>query len=389
MRVSIVQEQRFIHLAGGATFNDGSSTYSLWQRYLSHFEEVQIVGRSQLVQEVPAGYRRVDGPGVSVFHLPDFHGPGAFVRRLFPVAWTLRRAFEPQEAVILRVAGTLASLSAPLLKLRGQPFAVEVINNPLEVFGGGGVQHPLRRVFGWLFTALTRWQCRKASASQYVTRHVLQQQYPPRPGTPTFGVSDVVLPPEAFTAARTYTGPALKAVLVGSLEQWYKAPDVVLKALARLRAQGLPVTFTLVGDGRLRPEVEALARELGVWEYCTFTGQRSTPAEVRRDLAEADLFLIPSYTEGLPRALVEAMAQGLPAIGSRVGGIPELLDDEVLVQPGNVDDLVRVWGKLARDPARLTRQSQRHFAEAQTYADTQLSHLRGQFLQAVRTAVSK
>lgn len=386
MRVSILQEQRFVHLANGETYDDGHSTYELWQRYLSQFEEVQVVGRSRLVTEVPGGFRRVDGPGVKVFHLPDYHGPEAFLARALPLTSKLRRAFEPREAVILRVSGMLASLSAPLLHRRGQPFAVEVINDPEQVFSPGGVSHPLRRFFGWWFTSQTRWQCQQSTASLYVTRRALQASYPPRPGTPVFGVSDVRLPPEAYAAPRTYTQPGLRAVMVGSLQHWYKGPDIALRALAQLRAQGLPVTLTVVGQGLKRPECEALARDLGVADACAFVGQRATPEAVRRDLAHADLFVMPSRTEGLPRALVEAMAQGLPAVGTRVGGIPELLPEDALVAPGSVDEFAEVWGAWARDPRRLTAGSERNLAEAQTYAEDVLAAQREAFLRAVRQA---
>ncbi|MPY68378.1 glycosyltransferase family 4 protein [Deinococcus sp. SDU3-2] len=386
MRVSIVQEQRFIHLANGETYDDGHSTYELWQRYLSHFEEVQVIGRSRLVNVLPPGYRRVDGPGVKVFHLPDYHGPESFVLRVLPLLSRLMQAFEPGEAVILRVSGTLASLSAPLLRWRRQPFAVEVINDPAQVFSRGGVQHPLRRLFRWGYASQTRWQCRVSSASLYVTRRALQEAYPSRPGTPVFGVSDVRLPPEAYASARVYSGPGLRAVMVGSLQHWYKGPDIAIRALAQLRAQGLPVTLRIVGQGLKRPECEALARELGVEHACTFVGQRPTPEAVRRDLAQADLFVMPSRTEGLPRALVEAMAQGLPAVGSRVSGIPELLPEDALVTPGSAEEFAEVWGAWARDPVRLTAGSQRNFAEARTYAEPILSAERGDFLKAVRRA---
>ncbi|GGR10681.1 glycosyltransferase [Deinococcus ruber] len=384
MRVSIVLEQRFLHTAGGETYNDGHATYPVWARYLAVFEEVQVVGRSALVEVVPPGYQRVDGPGVRVRHIPSYHGPRELLRRLPAVWWALGHTFEPGEAVILRVSGILANLSAPLLRLRRQPFAVEVINDPYLGFGGESPKSAAQRVLRWAFTAQARAQCRWAVAAQYVTHAALQRRYPTRPTAPRFGVSDVYLPPEAFAAPRAYSTPALRAVLVGSLDQPHKAVDVVLRALAALRAEGLQLHFTMVGDGLLRPEIEALARDLGVWEHCAFVGQRSTPAQVRGDLARADLFLMPSRTEGLPRALIEAMAQGLPAIASDVGGIPELLPTDVLVEPGSVESLTRVWRAVALDPARLSAASDRNFRVASTYADEVLDSRRRAFLRTVR-----
>ena len=386
MRVSVVLEQRFIHTADGATYDNGHATYAHWQRYLSTFEEVQVVGRSQQVASVPPGYRRVDGPGVKVLQVPYYQGPLGLLRRLPAVLRTLRRGLEPEDAVIVRLSGLLGHLAAGLRQSQGRPFAAEVVNDPYMGYGPDGTRHPLRPLFRALLTGLTQLQCRQAGAVQYVTREALQRRYPPRRGRPSFGVSDVHLPPEAFQAApRRYDRPARLAVLVGSLEQPHKAADIAIEALALLRRRGQDVRLSIVGDGPLRPSLEAQAAQAGVAEHLEFVGQRSTPAEVRADLAAAELFLIPSRTEGLPRVLLEAQAQALPAIGSSVGGIPELIPAEYLVPPGDAAALARVWGALAADPAALSAASARNLALARDYADDVLDRERSAFQRAVRS----
>lgn len=390
MRVSVVLEQRFIHTADGATYDNGPATYTHWRRYLNVFEEVQVVGRSQLVSEVPAGYVRVDGPAVSVLHVPYYQGPAGFLRRLPKVARTLQHGIEREEAVIVRLAGVLEHFAAELCRWRGQPYAVEVINDPYDGYGPDGTQHPLRPIFRAILTGLTRRQCRQASAVQYVTRSALQKRYPARTGTPQYGVSDVHLPPAAFVAQpRRYSDTAKKAVLVGLLEQRHKAADIAIAALAQLRGEGHDLRLRIVGDGPLRPTLEAQAQGLGIADAVEFVGQRSTPSAVRQDLAECDLFLIPSRTEGLPRVLAEALAQGLPAIGSAVGGIPELIDTRWLVKPGDVGSLAQKWRDLALSPAQLEETSAQNLETAQSYADETLNALRNAFLQAVRRAASE
>ena len=388
MRLSVVLEQRFIHTADGATFDNGHATYAHWQRYLNTFEEVQVVGRSQLVQVVPDGYRRVDGPAVTVLHVPYYQGPVGLLKRLPQVSAALLRGLEPQEAVIVRLSGVLGHLAAGLRYWQRQPFAVEVVNDPFMGYGPDGTQHPLRPVFRWVLTNLTRWQCRQAVAVQYVTRQALQRLYPTRHENVSFGVSDVHLPPEAFSGPRQYDRPARLAVLVGMLEQRHKAADIAIAALAKLRGQGHDLHLRIVGDGPLRSELEAQAAALGIAPFVEFVGQRSTPAEVRGDLREADLFLIPSRTEGMPRVLLEALAQGLPAIGSAVGGIPELLDAAHLVKPGSVEDLARAWQALSLDTAALTRESARNHHAAQEYADHVLDGQRTAFQRVVRLATA-
>ncbi|GHG01465.1 hypothetical protein GCM10017783_12070 [Deinococcus piscis] len=385
MRVSVVLEQRFIHTADGATYDNGHATYAHWERYLNTFEEVQVVGRSQLVTAVPPGYRRVDGTGVSVLHVPYYQGPVGLLRRLPGVLRTLRRGLEPQDAVIVRLSGLLGHLAAGVRKAQGRPFAAEVVNDPYMAYGPDGTRHPLRPLFRVILTRLTQMQCREADAVQYVTREALQRRYPPRRGGASFGVSDVYLPPEAFSAGpRHYSQPAQLAVLVGSLEQPHKAVDVAIEALAQLRRAGQNVRLRVVGDGPLRPALEAQAEQAGVAQDVEFVGQRSTPQAVRADLDAAELLLMPSRTEGLPRALLEAQARALPAIGSSVGGIPELIPDEYLVPAGDAAALARVWGALAADPEALSRASARNLNLAHEYADDVLDRGREAFRQVVR-----
>jgi glycosyltransferase involved in cell wall biosynthesis len=159
----------------------------------------------------------------------------------------------------------------------------------------------------------------------------------------------------------------LRTLLVGSLEQLYKGPDVLLRALAHCKAAGLDVRTTLIGDGRKRPSLEALAGELGLADRVHFTGRLPPGSAIRDQMDRADVFVLPSLTEGLPRAMLEAMARGLPCIGSRVGGIPELLPDEDLVDPGDSAALADKLISVAADADRLREMAARNLLKARQY----------------------
>ena len=125
--------------------------------------------------------------------------------------------------------------------------------------------------------------------------------------------------------------------MVGSFEQMYKAPDVLLDAFCRCISLGLDLQLVLVGDGRHRQSLKSRARRFNLGDRIQFLGWLPAGEAVRHELDRADVFVLPSRVEGLPRAMVEAMARGLPCIGSRVGGIPELLHPEDMVPPGDTD----------------------------------------------------
>ncbi len=121
----------------------------------------------------------------------------------------------------------------------------------------------------------------------------------------------------------------------------------------------------LIGGGELRPELERLAAELGIAGRATFAGARDEEA-VRDRLEAADLFVLASIVaadgqmEGVPVALMEALACGIPTVATRLSGIPELVvDDEtgLLATPGDPAALAEAIARTLADPVAAKRRS--------------------------------
>ncbi|KYF96441.1 glycosyltransferase [Sorangium cellulosum] len=135
-----------------------------------------------------------------------------------------------------------------------------------------------------------------------------------------------------------------------------KAHDVLLRALARLRDRGVAVTVLIVGDGDERDRIHGLARELAIHgKEARFLGFRKDVPDL---LLAADFFVLPSRDEGLPLAVLEAMARSLPVVVTPVGGVPEVVRSEehgLLVPVDDPDALAAAIERLARDPALRRR----------------------------------
>lgn len=131
-------------------------------------------------------------------------------------------------------------------------------------------------------------------------------------------------------------------VCVGRLcEQ--KGQLLLLDAARQIAQKQIPLKLVLVGDGELRSEVESRIAAYGLQEQVTITGWASG-AEVRRYLNEARAFVLPSFAEGLPVVIMEALALGRPVISTYVAGIPELVvpgECGWLAIAGSVDELAK------------------------------------------------
>jgi glycosyltransferase involved in cell wall biosynthesis len=261
------------------------------------------------------------------------------------------------------------------------------VGDPYDVFAPGSVRHALRPFFRRWFHRQLRRQCVNACAVAYVTEHTLQRRYPPAPGAFSTHYSSIELPDAALVAAPRSPQPQQRRftlIIVGTLAQLYKAPDVLIDAVGVCVREGLDLQLVLVGDGKHRRELETQASALGLDGRVRFLGQLPAGEFVRAQLDQADLFVLPSHQEGLPRAMIEAMARALPCIGSTAGGIPELLPPEDMVPPGDVTALARKIREVVTNLERMIRMSARNLEKAQEYRDEVLNKRRTAFYRYVR-----
>ena len=175
-----------------------------------------------------------------------------------------------------------------------------------------------------------------------------------------------------------------RLVAVGTLEQLYKAPDVLLDAIGECSRDGVLLELAWIGGGKHQPQLEARARALGLGSRVRFLGQVPAGEAVRAEFDQADLFVLPSRQEGLPRAIIEAMARGLPCISSNVGGIPELLEAEDLVPPGDPAALAVKIREVVGDPERMPRMSYRNLEKSKQYLEDNLRQRRIVFYRYVK-----
>lgn len=348
-----------------------------WKRYLLGFDEVVVVGL-QFEQE-DENARPVEGPGVTMVPVPGFRDPLGMLRHLPAIRRTLEEVYDEESVFILRCPNLLSDLLYRKLRRRGHPYGVELAGDPALTFGPTGNPHPLQPLWQWHFTRWARRECRNACAVAYTSRQQ-QQRYPAGPGALQTIYSYVTLEEEDFVQEpKRYQGGPLALVAVGSLQRLHKGPDLAIEALAECVREGLDATLTWVGGGRRREEMERLAQKRGVGERVQLVGWVPAGAAVQAHLDVADLYLMPSRAEGLPKALLEAMARGLPCLATAVGSIPDLLDAEDLVPPDDAHALARRIMDVAAAPERMHQMARRNLSVAREYRNEVMDRRRKEF----------
>lgn len=156
--------------------------------------------------------------------------------------------------------------------------------------------------------------------------------------------------PDAGLAAFPLPDGPLRLVAIGRLAE-QKGQLVLVEALARARAAGTDVRLTLVGDGEMRGVIEAAIAAGGLSDRVAITGWVDE-ARVRAELAAAHALVMPSFAEGLPMVVMEAMASGRPVLATCVAGIPELVTPATgwLVPAGDAAALADAIATVAATP---------------------------------------
>ena len=190
--------------------------------------------------------------------------------------------------------------------------------------------------------------------------------------------------------AKRRAGFEPRRLLIGTVGRLSEEKDFVglIRAVDRLLDQGIDAGLVILGEGDQRPELEALVHSLGRQDRIRLLGYR--PDTI--DLYEAmDVFVLNSHREGFPNVLLEAMAMEVPAVATRIAGVPRLVQHQtngLLVEPGNLDQLIECLKRLLSDPGlrmRLAAEGRRTVEGSYTF-EARMAKVRAIYDELLREA---
>lgn len=381
----------FYQGSDGIIYSGGTVTTAVWERYLTHFESLVAVGRSMGVAPRDKKLTNVSMENVKITLIPSMSGIQNILLNSSNVRKVCRKVLQDTDYAIIRLPSITGLIACQEANKLDKPYMVEVvgcINDTLWHHGS------LRgKIAAKPLSLLNRSAIKKAPFAIYVSEHFLQKKYPCN--GETCGCSDVsinsfdesILKTRKERIKKMSSDKPIKFGLVGSLNVDYKGHQIAMRAFSLIKDK---VNFELhfLGGGN-KQRWEQLANDLGIGNKVTFHGVLPSGQPVLNWMDELDLYLIPSLTEGLPRALVEAMSRGLPAIGANTGGIPELLDREKLHEPNNYRELANKMIEFATDKQKLLDSAERNFNYSKQYSSEILNSRRNEFFNKFKTSKLK
>lgn len=332
----------------------GSSAYGGGERYLELLCDRLDRARYRALLICPepgpfVGRMKERGVETHLVHLAPLFNPVAL--------WRLTRLLVRERVTILQTHGARANFYGRIAgRWAGVPIIISTIHNSLKDYEIS----PLKR---WIYALLLRLTFslvhRIICVSDANRRDLIDECPAAEAKTQTVynGVDPSAFPSQPHRQKVRQElgitqGPVL--VTIGRLTE-QKGHRYLLQALPDLLETWPQLCCVFVGEGELHDALHRLAIDLGVERACRFVGVREDIADI---LAAADLFVLPSLSEGFPFVLLEALAMGRPVVASRVNGVPELIDDHktgLLVPPRDPQALARAIRDMLKDPAAASK----------------------------------
>jgi glycosyltransferase involved in cell wall biosynthesis len=295
------------------------------------------------------------------------------------VGWLLRlrRLVYERRIDLVHTHMPLTAAAARAALPRGRPVFVHTEHNLWDRY---------RRPTRWANRLTYGRNAAVIAVSEGVARSIANRRVPVEVVTHGTDLGAVRRGADARAAARAELGLADDDAVVGTVGNFTAKKDhaTLLRAMAALGRDLPAARLVLVGSGPLEADLRHRAGDLGLADRASFVGSRHDVLEL---LPAFDVFALSSRFEGLPIALLEAMATGLACVATRVGGVPEVVSDGrdgLLVEPGDPDALATAIGKVLADDRLAAELARRAAARA---ADFQLSaavrHIERVYLRAL------
>lgn len=321
---------------------------------------------------------RFDDLHIQLIPVVPFNRP-RYLLNYFKARSQIIKAVTKYDILVIRLPSTIGSLALKLAQKKRIPYITEVVACPWNSL----IHHSLLGILYAPFSYLKlKKLVKRAPYVIYVTNKFLQSRYPAK-GRFT-GISDVMLDPvtdpildtKLIRYRKLTHQPPIVLATIGAVNVKYKGQDLVIKAMAQLKREGYKFRYHLIGGGHDK-RLRDIARNEGVGDEVICEGLVKHN-HIFSILDRVDIYIQPSFTEGLPRSVIEAMSRGCVCIGSDAGGIPELLDRTLIFKKGDLHDLVRTMRQIS-DHELLLHQSRRNFQYAELFEKSTLDQRRNEF----------
>jgi glycosyltransferase involved in cell wall biosynthesis len=354
-------------------------TDALLERYLELGTSLTFMMRANNTSAIEVGqYTPLKRQNFRFKSVPNIKGPVKYLRYASEFRKIIKDEVSEHDVIVVRLPSTVGRWTYLEAKRAGKPVLVEFMACTWDALWNYSILGKLSAAY---FFLVNRRLLRDASHVIYVTDKFLQQRYPTT--GQSISCSNVVVNSgdqdvlnrrlEKIKTKESST--PLILTTIAAVDVPYKGHETVFRAIASMQNIERRFNYRIIGQGD-PARLKKLAERYNLHKVIRFVGAVKH-SEVARWLDDTDIYIQPSRMEGLPRALIEAMSRGCPALGTGAGGIPELLPPERRFEVGDWKALANLLNHYSQDRLRSDAVRNWHFAEQ--YTDERLRQRRSSF----------
>ncbi|PHI31819.1 glycosyltransferase [Budvicia aquatica] len=355
-------------------YSPGKMTYDDISRYFIFCHSVTIVSRSKEVDEIDRErYKSVTGPQATFIKFPNASSFNSLIfnRKLVELAKNIINGYD---IVIVRLPSEIGNIFAKAAKELGVCILVEVVACVWDNLWNFGKLSA--KIYAPLAFLRMKKNVKSGNFVHYVTSKFLQSRYPACQNALTLSVSDVFIRERKNNTYKPSNDTCVNLCLIGSLDNKIKGIDIAIKAISKLEEE---VKLYIIGPGDPN-QFQSLLNELDIIEKIIFIGTLKDSEAVMNFLNECiDIYIQPSYQEGMPRAVIEAMSCGIPCIVSNAGGMPEIIQSDWIHSRGNSSELANKIMNLIKSPVLIGKTSSYNFNKSREFLPEVLNKKRNDF----------
>lgn len=384
MKLLFVHSHIFKYDKDNNFFSSGQFPYKVFkERYLNYFDELVVASRGKK-NTVNGQLNLSSGPNVRHFILPNLSNIKKRYKNKKKLKKDLEILIKESDSVVARMPSIYAYRAIKVARKQNKPFVVEVVGDVFSSLWTHGSF--LGKVLAPIYYIKYKRIIKQSSNLIYVTQSYLQEKYPYKYDANTINASnvDISFVPEEVLLNKIDRikimdiNKEINIGLIGSYSSKYKGIDTAIKAVKKLNDRGFNCNLVVLGDGNNK-WLKDLSKKLKVENNIIFTGSLPGGKKVFEWLDTMDLYIQPSLTEGLPRALIEAMSRGIPCVASSVGGIPELIEKRFIHTPKSEKDLTEKIEHLLENKEVMIEQAETNYCNAKNYTSEVLNARRKDF----------
>tara|TARA_R110002012_G_scaffold321781_1_gene551362 strand:- start:70 stop:1236 length:1167 start_codon:yes stop_codon:yes gene_type:complete len=359
-------------------YSGGGLPNNTWPKYLKNFSTLTVFGRKST--DLKDKKVLSSKENVSFYLTENYTSLSIFIKNHQKLKRELLFLMDNADVVLIRLPSILGIVAANIAYNQNKKVWVEVVGNAKEALENHG--SILGKFSAPILEILNKRLINKANYVSYVTQFKLQLDYPSNKKAITSCISNVIInniiDSDDINRNR-FTLPVLKICLIGGFDVKYKGQNLLLKAVSALPNHiKNNIELFFIGKGNY-DWLEDIARELNLSTQIKFIGSMESGEPILKLLQQMSLYIQPSLTEGMPRALLEAMSMGCPVMGSKVGGIPDVVSDHLLHDKGDFKTIANQLASLFLNRQILSDESFRSLKVIEPYLKTNLDNKRDEF----------